>query len=30
MDEQEIKTTEYGKGEDNNRPDPLEVNDNGD
>lgn len=30
MDEKEIQTVEYGRGEDNNLPDPLEVNEDGD
>ena len=29
MDEKEIQTVEYGRGEDNNLPDPLEVNEDG-
>lgn len=29
MDDKLIETVEYGKGEDNNYPDPLEVNEDG-
>ena len=29
MDEKEIQTVEYGRGEDNNLPDSLEVNEDG-
>lgn len=30
MEDKNVRTVEYGKGEDNNLPDPLEVNEDGD
>ena len=29
MKEKDVQTIEYGKGEDNNLPEPLEVNEDG-